>query len=181
MKKKLKTLEIKKFVSQSTKKAKVIWNVFNDEIGRSKKQMRVQGLQIQTKGNTTVESDTDMTEVFSSEFSRIDRSHFNILSMGSHFPSRYKNLDKCFRQLDINAANVDRELFSINLHNPAGTDRIPGLFYKHYCKVFAPIVSYIFNASVVTGQFPECFKRAIVLPARERERRSNLPTTVQYP
>lgn len=69
-----------------------------------------------------------------------------------------------FKIPSISLQFVLKQLQSLDITKATGIDGLSGRFIKIASFVIAPVLTYIFNQSIATNQFPTCFKIAKVLP-----------------
>ena len=99
-----------------------------------------------------------LVEVFNS-FLSVLTSHFIPLTCGEE-------------QLDFNVPNeylidanqVYNELRKIRINKSPGPDKIPNKILKVFAYELAPVITDIYNSSIIQGVFPMNLKRSIVVP-----------------
>ena len=77
--------------------------------------------------------------------------------------------------LFIDPYSVERKLADINVHKSPGPDQIPNWFLRDFSVWLAEPVCCIFNASLLSGIFPQSWKQANVIPIPK----VNSPTSIQ--
>ena len=72
---------------------------------------------------------------------------------------------------------------SVNLdpYKPAGPDNILTRLLKETAQQMAPLLTFIFQASLDQGKFPSGWKSANVTPIHKKEKEQTLQTTDQFP
>jgi hypothetical protein len=64
----------------------------------------------------------------------------------------------------ISDSNVKRGISRLHSTKCVGPDEVPNFIIKGCSEIFTPLLSHIFNLSLLTGNFPSLWKKAAVVP-----------------
>ena len=84
----------------------------------------------------------------------------------------FVNLDLC--NIYIEKEEVEKLLKEVNASKAGGPDEIPGRILKECSMSLAPSLTMIFNLSLQTGKFPNCWKFANVVPVFKKGEREEV-------
>ena len=91
-----------------------------------------------------------------------------LVGLTSHFEPLQKCTDvqeiEVPNHLQVNIGQVYSELRRLKTTMSPGPDRIPNKILKIFAFEFAPVITDIYNASLLQGVFPDQLKRSIVVP-----------------
>jgi len=147
--------------SKTMNRSKVEWKILNQEIGRGKSHSEITALK---NGSSVVTTKPEMAELFSNEFCESQLPKQRPISFFSTLPVYGRDYSDTLQYINLSENTVKYGLSKVNEHKPAGMDGIPALFFRRFHATLAPIVTYIFNASLYMGHFPAILKESYVLP-----------------
>lgn len=114
---------------------------------------------------------------FNSHFANINQSFDNDCTSDS----TGNNLHECPTMVNINNPDilsfkiptipvsfVQQQLQSLDVSKSTGYDGINASFLKMSASIIAPVLTKIFNVSIVTGDYPKLFKTAKVIPIHKK-------------
>ena len=117
-------------------------------------------------------SDNDKCEAFANTFQSIfNHSHFVTSDLN------YSNNSNCIEFVEINPADVYRELNSLSLKENTSSDEIPEIFLKNCSSSLSAPLSFIFQYCVMIGAIPTIWKHSIICPI---EKVANSPNPIEY-
>ena len=110
--------------------------------------------------NTTADSDATKAQLLSNQFCK----SFNTSTPLSTNDIISPPSGNCPPDLLISEEDVFSLLAGINCSKASGDDKISGTMLKHTAISIAPLVAILFNMSIKSGVFPDCWKTSNVSP-----------------
>lgn len=120
-------------------------------------------------GNTTSTNEKQQANLFVTFFS----SNFHC-SRSHHLVDRGRNTPEMDQVFLLDEYNVFCELLKINVKKGTGPDGVHPLVLKHCSSLIYKPLTAIFNESLQSGIFPDCWKRSSITPVFKKGTRSNI-------
>jgi hypothetical protein len=164
LKKSLKAAGIRGAVEESAKlmnKAKAHWRAFNEVVGRNRSQAAVASL---IQDGERVTDRKQICDMLCNAFSESGFDWVRSPGFGQFLPKLGRDFRNTLQYIELSVREIENALSNMNIHKPPGEDGVPARFFRMFATQLSPFVTYIFNASLFTGVFPECLKLATVIP-----------------
>ena len=101
-------------------------------------------------------------------------SNYNVNSQSNHSTS----LQNTFVFENITASEIERTIAGLDKRKSTGIDGINGVFVSTFSRLLAPVLSQLFNKSIIRGEFPKDMKVAKIIPIAKTK--SNLDIVSNY-
>jgi len=142
--------------------SKIVWKTFNSIVSRAAKK-RDSGPALSDFVVDDVDSDYALSQHFNDFFSTVGSNLSNSVAGNQRNALNYMGdqVPNSFFMRPCNANDVERKITSLS-NSSAGS--IPTHIYKYLKHEISPVISKLFNMSIVEGEFPSCLKISRVVP-----------------
>jgi len=181
-----KKLHYNKIILGSKNKMKSTWKIINEEKGRTKSSIDIQSLVI---NNNIIMNQNKIANIFNNYFLSIsdavnsnNNKHINT-SMTNPINYLTNNLKRPFAKISWQYAStyeVEKIIKSLRTKNTCGYDEISNRIIKLTAPFIISPLTYICNAVLSTGVFPDRLKYAVVKPILKKEINRKSPIMDQY-
>jgi len=165
---------------------KSTWKIINEEKGRTKSSIDIQSLVI---NNNIIMNQNKIANIFNNYFLSIsdavnsnNNKHINT-SMTNPINYLTNNLKRPFAKISWQYAStyeVEKIIKSLRTKNTCGYDEISNRIIKLTAPFIISPLTYICNAVLSTGVFPDRLKYAVVKPILKKEINRKSPIMDQY-
>lgn len=153
LKQKIKADTIKKLVAESDNHSKTCWRIFNDEVGRTKRDSSLPTLVV---NGQEIRDDFDKLNVLCKSF--IKEKPIDV------HPYHFEEASKKLLDVRMTKDDVERVINELNVNKPTGVDGIPPIVFKICAESLIPPLTYLFNQFLEHSEYPEELKQAAVFP-----------------
>ncbi|OXA53579.1 RNA-directed DNA polymerase from mobile element jockey [Folsomia candida] len=160
LKTRLKAAQIRKKVGESNCDSKTCWKIFNNEIGKLKKDERIPDLKLDGRTVTDAKSKLNiMCQSF------LKNSQPTIINIQNHqFHSKPCDEEQTIDQITLSINEVTQVIKELETSKPMGYDNIPAEIIKSNHEILVPILTDIFNKLLEEGQMPTILKKTLIVP-----------------
>ena len=149
-------------INSCEKNPKEMWKTINKLTNKTSKITNIS--EINQNGNR-VTDDATIANTLNESFNEIGPKLASDLSQSSRSPESYLLPCKSrFQIQNVTIHEVFKSLSKLKTSKSTGYDGIPNKLLKDASDIIAPSLVHIFNASIMTGIFPNDLKVAIILP-----------------
>lgn len=161
-----KSVYYRRNIEDSTNKSRQIWNIINNNI-KAKQTKEVSKLCTEQGIITDIkEIANQFGNYFATTVEESLKSHFD--TNLSQRCTTAKNVPNSMYFCDVSETEIKSVIENLNNKKSSGADGISTKIIKFvHSEILRPLV-YLVNLSVSTGIFPECLKRAIVIPIHKK-------------
>src|SRR5690606_38834131 len=154
-------------------KERFTYNKLQINSGNIKKQYHIMKtyLNLPTTKNTQIDlssfknlSSVDVANRFNYYFSEIGNKITANMSFDEYFELYNYNIQEVFNFTPITETEVALQVKQLGNKLTAGHDGITCSIIKRYSEIFVPVLCQLFNKCIISNCFPDCLKRAIVVP-----------------
>src|SRR5690606_28547682 len=109
-------------------------------------------------------SSFDVANRFNDYFSEIGNKITANMSFDDNFEPYNYNIQEAFNFTPITETEVAAQVKQLGNKLTAGNDGITCGIIKRYSEILVPVLCQLFNKCIIANTFPDCLKRAIVVP-----------------
>jgi hypothetical protein len=120
--------------------------------------------------NNSASNPLHMSYLFASRFQKI----YNRLSNSNIPDLSYIENQFNISNIILTPEDIYKNLISINCNKGAGPDEIPPVFYKNCAENLVAPLSILFNKSLMSGIFPNIWKKSYLTPIFKSGERNNV-------
>ncbi|OXA54498.1 putative RNA-directed DNA polymerase from transposon BS [Folsomia candida] len=149
----LKANVIKSFVAESDNQSKTCWKLFNEEVGRTKRDSTLPNLFV---NGQEICDEKEKLNILCQAFIRPE--------LFATHPFKFEKPLSTMCHIILTPEDIQKAIQELDTNKPTGIDGIPPIFYKICADSLVPILTLLFNEFLSTGEYPEELKQAAVFP-----------------
>lgn len=139
------------------------WQLMNELLGRKVKQRSAVSLKIRDK---EISDGVQVSKTFNDFFCSIGENLANGIDSDKDI-WKFNTMPRQLSSVFLRPATIEEVILlikNLKTNKSAGPDNIPATTIKNHHLAFANILTNVFNEIIETGEFPECLKKARVVP-----------------
>ena len=155
------------FLNNYTKSPKQYWKMIREVMKENKIDTVIPPLQMLDSENNPsyVYDDLGKCELLNQYFCSISNIHANDMPL----PDSIKRNNNELAGVSISEQDIVDQIQALEVNKAVGHDAISHRMLKGTCNSIAKPLAVIFNFSLETGNFPECWKKADVIPIFKKD------------
>lgn len=150
------------------------WNVVNDLIGERRSQRKI--TEVRGANGRVVTDPFDIANEFNSHFlnvphslkMQVDNSYLDQIPQYNEIFSQRIHIKSSFYMKPTSTEEVLDIISSLKNNKAPGFDDINSTLVKNIAPSIIDVLTFLINFSLSSGEFPDCLKRAIVIPVFKR-------------
>ena len=160
------------FFNENMKNMRKTWQGINELLNSRKRNHRVRALKDPYNNNKVTNKPSRISNILNEHFASVGNKLASKLSPRSNhmdYLSKSRSPDSSFFFKPITPDDVKQEILSLSNNKSHGLYSCPAQLLKYSCDIISPVLSEIFNTSIMLGVYPSKLKISKITPVFKSE------------